>query len=111
MSDVLSEFVAPEIDSTVVGTDLKTLLSMAQAAWNIALEPESRHERMIDDAIKENMDHPAPLERESCREFLRGLVARKLECFARYQRPIFGFQIDELEDGDYHLTVISGVLR
>jgi hypothetical protein len=89
MSDVLSEFVSPEIDSTMDRTQLATLYSMGQAAWNIALEPEHRHDRMIDETIKERLDRAPPLEREGVREFLRNLVTRKLERFAGYQRPIF----------------------
>ena len=39
MSEVLMDFVAPEIDSSLDKAALKRLYSMAQAAWNIALQP------------------------------------------------------------------------
>jgi hypothetical protein len=111
MSDVLSDFVAPLANSNLDRSDLMQLLSMAQVAWNIALEPKYRHETMIDDAIEERLIRPKTVQRMQCRELLCWLVARKLECFAKCHRPILAFQVEDLEDGGYYLSVISGLVR
>ena len=111
MSEVLGDFVAPLDDS---GHDLaayERLLSLGQIAWNAALQPEHRREAMIDDMIEKGLPGESPWERQACRELVHKLVARKLESFAKYQRPILAFQLDELEDGGYYLSVASGVFQ
>jgi hypothetical protein len=112
MSDVMSDFVAPAIlDCTLDRRGLTQLYSMAQTAWNIALEPEHRHEAMIEDATEAGLENPTAQNRQLCREFLRWLVTRKLDYFAQYRRPILAFQIDDLEDGGHYLSVVSGLLQ
>ena len=112
MSEVLGDFVAPLADS--FGDDraaYERLLSLGQVAWNVALEPEHRREAMIDDMIEAGLPRESLWERQACRELLDRLVARKLESFAKYQRPILAFQLDELEDGGYYLSVASGLFQ
>ncbi len=111
MSTVFEEFVSPLLDSVDGRAECKKLFSIAQVAWNAALEPESRRDAMLDDMIKTAMPMASLEARQGCRELLDSLVARKLESFAKYQRPIFSFQLDELEDGGYYLSVASGVFR
>jgi hypothetical protein len=111
MSDVLNEFVFPVLKSSFDRDALLQLYSVAQTAWNIALEPQRRHETMIDETLDERLVDPTPLQREACREMLSWLVTRKLEHFADYQRPILSFQLDELDDGGYYLSVVSGLYR
>jgi hypothetical protein len=110
MSDVLSEFIAPLMDSTNNRSDLTQLLSMAQTAWNIALEPADCHEAMIDEAIAERLINPSKRLRVGCRELLGWFVARKLKHFADCRRLILGFEVKDLEDGGHYLSVASGVL-
>jgi hypothetical protein len=111
MSNVLEEFAEPATDATFGRNDFIQLYSMAQTAWNIALEPRWRHEAMIDESLDERLIDATPMQREMCRELLSWLVTRKLEQFSRYQRPILAFQLDELDDGSYYLSVMSGLVR
>jgi hypothetical protein len=110
MSEVLGDFVAPMADSSQDRAAYERLLSLGQVAWNAALEPEHRREAMIDDLIEAGLPWESLWERQACRELVHKLVARKLESFAKYQRPILAFQLDELEDGGYYLSVASAVL-
>jgi hypothetical protein len=110
MSEVLGDFVRPEIDWCPDRTSLEQLYSMGQIAWNIALEPERRHDFLIEEALDDHMVDSTAWQREACRKFLRGLVTRKLEHFDHYRRPILSFRIDELADGDYNVSVMSGLV-
>lgn len=110
MSTVLEDFVAPLLDSAEDRDAYERLLSLGLIAWNAALQPEHRREAMIDDMIEEGLRGESPWERQACREIVQRLVARKLGRFAKYQRPILAFQLDELEDGGYYLSVVSGLL-
>ena len=111
MSEVLGDFVAPMADFGHDRAAYERLLSLGQVAWNVALEPEHRREAMIDDMIEAGLPRESLWERQACRELVHRLIARKLESFAKYQRPILAFQLDELEDGDYHLSVASAVFQ
>jgi len=111
MSEVLGDFVAPMADFGHDRAAYERLLSMGQVAWNVALEPEHRREAMIDDMIEAGLPWGSLWERQACRELVHRLVARKLESFAKYHRPILAFQLDELEDGGYYLSVASAVFR
>jgi len=109
MSEVLQDFVAPLVNSVDGHAAYQRLFSVAQVAWNAALEPVYRREAIIADAIDEAMPGESQWARQECRELIDWLVARKLERFAKYQRPILSFQLDELDDGGYYLSVISGL--
>lgn len=111
MSEVLGDFVAPMADFGHDRAAYERLLSLGQVAWNVALEPEHRREAMIDDMIEAVLPWGSLWERQTCRELVHRLVARKLESFAKYHRPILAFQLDELEDGGYYLSVASAVVR
>jgi hypothetical protein len=110
MSEVMQDFVAPAMEPDLDRPALLQLYSMAETAWNIALEPEHRHDTLIDTAIRDRLKRPTTLERESCREFLRCLVDRKLDYFAADNRSILAFKLDDLEDGGHYLSVVSGLL-
>jgi len=111
MSEVLGDFVAPLADSADNLAAYERLLSLGLVAWNAALESEHRREAMIDDLLEEVLREASLWERQACHEIVDRLVARKLESFAEYQRPIMAFQLDELEDGGYYLSVASGLSR
>jgi hypothetical protein len=109
MSDVLQEFASPLIDETADGKTLRRVFSIAVLEWNAALEPVYSRSAFIASGIDGAMKNTEPWERLACRELIESLVARKLAHFARYQRPIMAFQLDELDDGGYYLSVASGV--
>jgi hypothetical protein len=112
MSDVFEDFVGPMLDSAHDQglVSCEQLFSMAQVAWNAALEPKCCRGAILSDAVNAAMPGAAFWVRQECREFLDCLVARKLERFANYDRPILAFHLDELEDGSLHLSVVSGVI-
>ena len=110
MSDVLKDFVRPLAGSADGRDTYERLLWLGMVAWNAALLPEYRRAEMIDDLMEQGMRWESAWERQACCETVDRLVARKLERFAGYQRPILAFQLDELGDGDYYLSVASGLV-
>jgi hypothetical protein len=110
MSTVLEDFMAPLIECANGWAEYERLFRLGQLAWNVALAPQAAHEGMIDEAVREAMPDASFWAQQECRELLNWLVARKLKSFARYERPILGFQLDELEDGGFYLSVMSGLV-
>lgn len=110
MSKVFEDFVAPMLESVEGLEAHKRLFLLAQTAWNVALEPEHCHNAMLGEIVDQTLPNASQRVRQYCRELLDWLVARKLDSFAAYQRPILGFQLDELEDGGYYLSVASGLV-
>lgn len=108
MSEVLEHFVEPLADSVEGYDEYKELISIAVIAWNAALEPEYRRTALIGstiDSVVKDLQY-----RLTCRELIERLVARKLEHFAQYRRPILAFQLDVFEDGSFYLSVASTIL-
>ena len=107
MSDVLEAFVEPYSGFVNDVEAFRRLLTVGVLAWNAALMPEARGQRLVDDVIRKGefgMEDEA-----SCRQLVRELVHRKRTCFADYCRPILNFAVED--DGDsYHLTVLSAVV-
>jgi hypothetical protein len=110
MSQVLGDFVAPVTGCANNLTDWKRLLSLGMIAWNSALQPPHCREAIINSAIDEGLRRENLQDRQADRKLVDWLIMRKLESFANYQRPIVAFQIDELEDGGYYLSVVSAAL-
>jgi hypothetical protein len=109
MSKVLESFVAPLLHQVDGYRAHSTLISMGVVAWNAALEPDYRRAAFVSSAIDAAMKHATLQERLEGRELIEGLIARKLQHFANYHRPIFGYQLDELEGGGFYLSVASGL--
>jgi hypothetical protein len=106
----LQEFVEPLADSTADYDAYKRLIQMGVVAWNAALEPErGDRDAFIGAAIDESMADASLWERLACRAQIDKLVARKLQQFAGYHRPILAFHLEEVEDGGLHLSVASGI--
>ena len=109
MSTVLESFVAPLLHQVDGYRAYSTLISMGVVAWNAALEPEYRRTAFVSSAIDAAMKNATLRERLEGRELIEGLIARKLQHFANYQRPILAYQLDELEDGVFYLSVASAL--
>jgi hypothetical protein len=109
MSEVLQDFVAPWFDSDLDRAAYERLLSMATVAWNAALQPEYERASFISSMIDAAMSNASIQERLFCREFIEELVLHKLKHFAKYHRPILSFQLTELEDGGWYISVASAV--
>jgi hypothetical protein len=109
MSTVLEDFLAPWADSAENIEAYSTIISMGVVAWNAALEPAHWRAAFVSSAIDAAMKNASIQERLACREFIENLIVRKLEYFAEYHRPILAFQLDELDDGGWYLSVASGL--
>lgn len=109
MSAVLEDFVEPLLDQANGYEACSKIFSMGTVAWNAALAPESRRAAMVNSAIDTAMEGASIGDRLGCMELINNLIARKLQHFADYHRPILSFQLNELPDGQYYLTVASEV--
>ena len=108
MSDVLSDFVAPLADECRDRDAYSRLLTLGLVAWNAALRPQSERQGMVEDLIGKGLRDESPYVRRMCREVVDHLIARKLAHFAKYQRPILSFHLEDRGD-DYYLSVMSAL--
>jgi hypothetical protein len=111
MSTVLEDFAAPWIDSAEDYETMLDIYSMAVVAWNAALLPEYRRAAFVASAIDEAMEDASIHDRLTCRQLIEELIARKLQHFVGIDRPILSFQLDQLEDGGFYLSVASGLCQ
>jgi hypothetical protein len=107
MSRVLEDFVAPLADACEGRDDYERLFRLAVVAWNAALEPPGSGAAMIRQALEGLLQGESPWERQRCGQIVARLVARKLESFSQYERPVLGFDLIDLPDGGLYLTVAS----
>lgn len=103
MSEVLEDFVEPELQGAQSMDDMRNMLSMAAIAWNTALLPAAEREGFLNDA---EAKFPAD-GREMIRALLDGLIQRKLDYFADNTRGIINFDLRIGPDGKPFLNVMS----
>jgi len=108
MSEVLEYFVEPFFDEDIHDIEAyRRLLTLGVLAWNAALRPEPEGQAMVDDVIGKGMRRETPEVRAFARKVVDHLIERKKRYFAQCRRPILNFEVSELDDGGWHLTVAS----
>jgi hypothetical protein len=105
MSEVLTAFVEPYLESADTEGDYRKLLTLAIAAWNISLFPEEEQQDMVDE-ILETMPATSAIVKMYLREIVNMLIARKKAYFSEHTRMIVGFELTDMGE-DYHLSVAS----
>ena len=110
MSDVLKEFVRPYADIPQNIREIRHLIEIGVIAWNLALLPEKERIKTLDKmfvAISKKLKNIDQEDITSNRAVIEDLVARKLKHFANNQRQIIDFQLEDLGQDGYHLSVAS----
>jgi hypothetical protein len=105
MSEVLTAFIEPYLESADTEDAYRKLLTLAIAAWNISLFPEEKQQGMID-KILETMPATSEEVKADLREIVNMLIARKRAYFSEHKRMIVGFELTNTGK-DYHLSVAS----
>ena len=106
MSDVLSDFVEPYIESVDTKEDNEKLLMLATVAWNASFLPQKEQENTIDEVLSAGISTDTKLKAD-LKRVMKELIARKKLLFSKYTRKIISFELVDLEGGDYYLTVAS----
>lgn len=104
MSDVLSDFVAPYRDYAETMQAYRRLLTLAVAAWNAALFPETKQQEVVDEVLS-HLPGETRL-KSDVKALLYELIERKVRFFPQYERAIISFELTETRNG-YHLSVAS----
>jgi hypothetical protein len=102
MSDILSAFISPYMDSVKNFTDHEKLLSIAVIAWNLALTPVDERQPIIDQAFGKS----DPKFQEDLCGILDEMIVRKESHFDDHKRRIIEFQLKNFDDA-VHLSVAS----
>jgi hypothetical protein len=107
MSDVLTRFVAKEMESSDTREATEMLLTLALMAWNMSFLPEQARQEMIDTALSEGLPTSTGESRADLKRFIEKLIVRKHKRFSKYTRWIISFELVDLEDGNFYLNVAS----
>jgi hypothetical protein len=106
MSDVLKDFVSPYADIPQNMQEIRHLIETAVTAWDLALMPEGERIIMLD-KIFVSMIKKAKKSIATSRALIEDLIDRKLKYFADNQRRVIDFQVEDLGQDGYHLSVAS----
>lgn len=107
MSEVLTAFVEPYLESAHTEEAYRKLLAIAIVAWNTALLPEEDQQDIVDEAL-ETMPATSEQVKTDLREIVNMLIARKKAYFSEYKRMIVDFELTDRGE-DYYLSVASTV--
>ena len=102
MSQVLFDFLDPYMDGTESESELRTLITIGQLAWNLALIPANEREG----EIRELIHAGAPDAAEEFRSIVHQLIERKLQRFSGIDRFILHYDLMMTDDGP-HVRVLS----
>ncbi|WP_434684885.1 hypothetical protein [Pseudanabaena minima] len=111
MSDVLKDFVSPYADIPQNMQEIRHLIETAVTAWDLALMPEGERIIMLDkifvSMIKKAKKSIDKEDIATSRALIEDLIDRKLKYFADNQRRVIDFQVEDLGQDGYHLSVAS----
>lgn len=105
MSEVLTAFIEPYIESASTEEAHQKLLMLAIVAWNAALLPEEDQQDIVDKAV-EAIPAASWAMRAYMRAFMSELIERKKTYFSEYTRMIIDFELTDRGE-DYYLSVAS----
>ncbi|AFZ53810.1 hypothetical protein VKI22_16740 [Cyanobacterium aponinum UTEX 3221] len=106
MSEVIWNFVAPEMEIVSDLEEGHRLVSVAILAWNLSLLPEQERKDNINNYLVDLGIDNDPLESQAFKKFVQGFIDRKLKYFADIDRVIFDFKLEERRD-TFHLSIAS----
>jgi len=105
MSEVLTAFIEPYLESANTEEAYRKLLMLAIVAWNTSMFPEEDQQDMVDEVL-EAMPATSEEVKAGLREIINMLIARKKAYFSEYRRMILGHELTDTGRG-YHLSVAS----
>lgn len=106
MSDVLDEFVEPYGDDDMTLTERKNLLGLAMVAWNLAILPKPKRQKMMAQFFAESLKVDDPSIQREMESLIKAMITRKQDRFADNKRHIINYQLEDLGD-EFHLSVAS----
>ena len=106
MSEVLTDFVEPYLESADTRQDHQKLLMIAIVAWNTALLPEEKQQGVIDELVDQSLPKDADSLRTNMKQVVSELITRKKRYFSEYKRVIIDFELKDRGDS-YYLSVAS----
>ncbi len=107
MSEILIDFADPLLE---LADNEKAMLTLAMAAWNIAIFPEKDREAKIDEFVTKCFPPDDPQALEKISAIVGMMVLRKLKLYPDNERILLGYEIIESEDKRM-LNVMSRIRR
>ncbi|MDJ0702489.1 MAG: hypothetical protein QNJ46_04335 [Leptolyngbyaceae cyanobacterium MO_188.B28] len=107
MSKLLEEFIAPHLPLIETKDALEKLVAMGIVAWNIALEPESKHRQMIENVFTDKVFEEEPELKATGEDILWKLIERKKQYFSKWTQRILEYELLDNGNDKFSLSVVS----
>lgn len=106
MSEVIFLFAEDILPLTRTPKGKENAILLAVVAWNIALQPKSKHERLIEEFISTLHVQKGSEEWFAGIEIMESLLRKKQIEYPSVFRFIYGFEFDQIE-GNEELKLIT----
>jgi len=103
ISDAISKIISPYRDTAQDYESYKRLVMVACAAWNAAILPADKREKMLADMRKAMPDQQS---REDFIEVVKELMKRKNRLYPEVNRMIVQFKVTD-RGNDFHIAIAS----
>ncbi len=113
VSDALTDFIEPYVDSVKDDKGFTILLDLATIAWNLSFFSKKVAQKEIKQILEDNAILSADTEKETKEDFkniLGQMIARKKRHFSKYKRFIIDYELKDKDDG-FELFVISTPIK
>lgn len=102
LSERLLKILEPYPEAAATPEEMRKLLALAAAAWNVSVLPREQQDPEIRQLLS-GMDRRV---RRDGRRFIKELVARKEACFPDDRRTVLDFEV--VDEGDsYSVSVVA----
>ena len=101
VSEMITQFAYDYISMGKTLRDKQSFLNTACNAWNIALLPEDKRQRALDDCQKQyELSNPESDDSQNLRHDMEILIQEKLRLFSEAKTSIVGAEISNIEGKD-----------
>ena len=109
VSNAITDFIEPYVDSVKDDQGFTMLLDLAVIAWNLSFFSKKVAQRELKQMLDDNEIMPTDMEKEAKEEFkniLGQMIARKKRHFSKQKRFILDYELKNLGDS-FQLFVVS----
>ena len=106
MSEIILDFAEPFLEFV---DNEKAILTLAMAAWNIAIFPEEDRDAKIDELVTKCFPQDDPQVLEMIKAVVSRLILRKLKLHPDNERILFGYEF--IESGNKRMLNVMSTMH
>lgn len=107
ISATFLRFIEPYQGVTKSRQQFESLVAIGVMAWNVSLFEGAQRQKMLAEIAQTLKSETGSSAQEEMFILLKDFICRKEHFFAHDRRLIVSYQVDELNRGQYHLSMIA----